>query len=213
MRRRWSYLHLRGSGFTLLELVLVMLLLTIIMATAAPSLSNFARGRKSKDAAQNIVALARYARAQAISEGVTHRLHVNVRDGSYWITRQEGGEFVPMASDFGQHFKLPEGVHMETDIEPRDGTFVQGGAQSPMLWSQPRDGTGAPAGSYQLGMGGAGMMGAGGGPEMFVEFYPSGRTEAAIVRLTDADGDVTDIGCTSPTEAFHVIGEEESQGR
>lgn len=212
MARRRIHSARRSIGFTLLELVLVMLLLTIIMATAAPSLSNFARGRKSKDAAQNIVALARYARGQAISEGVTYRLHVDPRQNAYWLAKQEGGTFIPIESDFGQHFELPEGVHMETDIEPRDGTVVQGGMQSPLMWTQPRGDTGAPAGAYQLGMGG-GMIGGGGGPDYFVEFYPSGRTEAATVRLTDTDGDVTDIGCTSPTEAFHIIGEEETQGR
>src|SRR4051812_22221874 len=134
-------------AFTLLELVLVMLLMTIIMAIAAPSLSNFAKGRKSADAAQQVVSLARYARGQSIAEGVVYRLHVDPGSGAYWLTVQNGGIFEPPSSGFGQRFQLPDGCHMDTDIMPRDASVVQGGAQSPLLWAEPRGDTGSPAGA------------------------------------------------------------------
>jgi prepilin-type N-terminal cleavage/methylation domain-containing protein len=198
-------------GFTLLELVLVMLLMTIIMAIAAPSLSNFAKGRKSADAAQQVVALARYARGQAVSEGVVYRLHVDPGSGAYWLTVQDGGVFEPPSSgSFGQRFELPDGCHMETDIVPRDSSVVQGGAQAPLLWAEPRGDSGLPTGAHQLGMpaaggGMGGPGGGGGGGDLFVEFYPSGRTEAATIRLVDADNNITDVGTTTPTEAFQVL--------
>src|SRR5438067_9157424 len=50
-------------GFTLFELVLVMLVLAVIMAMVAPKLAGTARGRRTGDAATQITALAYYARS------------------------------------------------------------------------------------------------------------------------------------------------------
>src|SRR5947207_6133930 len=62
-------------GFTLLELVVVMLILTVMLAMVAPSLSGFGRGRQAEQAAANILALSRWAREQAISDGRVYRLN------------------------------------------------------------------------------------------------------------------------------------------
>ncbi len=53
-------------GFTLLELVLVLLLLCICVATAAPSLRGFWHGSRIKDAGDQIMAITRWSRTQAI---------------------------------------------------------------------------------------------------------------------------------------------------
>ena len=94
-------------GFTLLELVLVMLLLTMVAALAAPSLRNFMIGRSSADAVGQVVALAHYARTQAVSTGVVHRLYVDTNSQTYWLGVQRGAEFTDLTSEFGRRFKLP----------------------------------------------------------------------------------------------------------
>jgi len=99
--------HLPGA-FTLIELILVLVILSTALAIAAPSLRGWARGSKLRDAADQFQAVTRWARAQAIAESQTYRL--NVVDGRYWLTAQEGLEFVPVMSDFGAQFVMPDGA-------------------------------------------------------------------------------------------------------
>ena len=42
-------------------------------------------------------------------------------------------------------------------------------------------------------------------PQEHIQFYPSGRTDAAAIRLVGRQGEVVDIVCQSPTELFRVI--------
>ncbi len=38
----------------------------------------------------------------------------------------------------------------------------------------------------------------------YITFYPTGLTEAAVIRLTGAEGHVVEVACESPTESFAV---------
>jgi type II secretion system protein H len=77
-------------AFTLIELILVMALLVIVIAVAAPSLSRFMRGRTLDSEARRFVSLTRYGQSRAVSEGVPVVLWINTRQGSYGL-RQEAG--------------------------------------------------------------------------------------------------------------------------
>jgi prepilin-type N-terminal cleavage/methylation domain-containing protein len=99
-----------AAGFTLLELVLVMLLVSLVMGMAAPSLRGFLIGRKSADAAAQVLALAHYARTQAVSAGAVCRLNVDPAARVYWLTMEKGGRFQELGTEFGRRFSLPEGV-------------------------------------------------------------------------------------------------------
>jgi type II secretion system protein H len=101
--------HIR-SGFTLLELVLVMLIMCTVLAMAAPSLRGFFSSRRTSDAASQIVALTQLARSLAVSEGRIYRLNLDTEEGTYWLTVQQGGAFVRIASEFGRVFSLPDGT-------------------------------------------------------------------------------------------------------
>ncbi|MGD0090770.1 MAG: GspH/FimT family pseudopilin [Planctomycetota bacterium] len=98
------------AGFTLLELVLVMLLVSLVMGLAAPSLRGFMLGRKSADAAAQVIALAQYARTQAVSTGSNYRLNVDPAAQTYWLTVQKGADFQGLGTEFGRRFSLPEHV-------------------------------------------------------------------------------------------------------
>jgi prepilin-type N-terminal cleavage/methylation domain-containing protein len=75
-------------AFTLVELILVMALLTIVMAVAAPSLSKFFRGRDIETEAGRFVALTRYGQSQAVSLGKPMVLWVDPQEGSYGLDEQ-----------------------------------------------------------------------------------------------------------------------------
>lgn len=59
-----------GRGFTLIELMLVMTLLTIAVGLAAPALGNFFRGRSLHSEARRLLALTRQGQSRATSEGL-----------------------------------------------------------------------------------------------------------------------------------------------
>jgi prepilin-type N-terminal cleavage/methylation domain-containing protein len=62
------------AGFTLLELILVMAILTIGFGLAAPALSKFFRGRSLDSEARRLYSLIRYGQERAVSEGVPMNL-------------------------------------------------------------------------------------------------------------------------------------------
>jgi type II secretion system protein H len=50
------------------------------------------------------------------------------------------------------------------------------------------------------------MVEAPGGPRDFIDFMPTGRGQAAKVRVSDDDdGESVDVECATPTESFHVL--------
>jgi general secretion pathway protein H len=99
-----------ARGFTILELVLVMLLVSLVMGLAATSLRGFIVGRRNADAAAQVIALAQYGREQAISTGSSYRLNVDTTERAYWLTVQKGGDFQELGTEFGRRFNLPEHV-------------------------------------------------------------------------------------------------------
>ena len=96
------------AGFTLIELVLVLLILAVLVAMAAPSLRGFLAGRQAADAALNVLSLTRWARTEAISQG--HPCRLNIEGGAYWLTVQQAGAYVAPGSEMGRRFALPEGA-------------------------------------------------------------------------------------------------------
>jgi general secretion pathway protein H len=117
----------RAAGFTLLELILVMLILSTVLALAGPSLRGFFTSRKTHDTAAQILSLTQYARSQAICEGIVYRLNFDTLGRTYWLTAQEAGVFEKLETEFGQIFELPSDIVMELDdLDQGEGkTFLK----------------------------------------------------------------------------------------
>jgi prepilin-type N-terminal cleavage/methylation domain-containing protein len=111
----------RRRAMTLLELILVMVILSTVLAMAAPSLRGFFTSRRTEDTAAQILALTRLARSQAISEGIIYRLNFDTEQRTYWLTAQQEGAFEKLRTGFGQVFTLPKDIEMELiGIEEKD---------------------------------------------------------------------------------------------
>jgi general secretion pathway protein H len=105
----------RDKGFTLLELIMVMVILSTVLAMAAPSLSGFFGSRQTHDTAAQILALTQLARSKAISEGIIYRLNFDATERKYWLTAQQAGTFEELETGLGQVFTLPKDMVMELD--------------------------------------------------------------------------------------------------
>ncbi len=91
-RRRTRNAEPFRRAFTLIELILVMAMLAVVIAVAAPSLSRFFRGRTLDSEARRFLALTHYGQSRAVSEGIPMTLWINTREGAYGLEEAPGYE-------------------------------------------------------------------------------------------------------------------------
>ena len=89
--------HARARGFTLVEIMVVMVIVTLVLGMVATSMSSSVSGAEARSAARKLVASLRYTRARAIIEKSEQVFEVNTEDRSY----QAPGR---------KQINLPEGV-------------------------------------------------------------------------------------------------------
>jgi general secretion pathway protein H len=108
-------------GFTLLELLVVLVLISILSALVAPRVGNSIRNMTLTAAAQKMAASLRYARSRAVSEKVTYIAQLNFKKASLSIlTAQEsaganGGKLSVDGEEKGSRpkvYDLPGGVQL-----------------------------------------------------------------------------------------------------
>jgi len=76
-------LNQRNAGFTLIELMMVIVILGILAAIALPSFQAILEARRLNGASDNLYALLSYAKSEAIKKNQTIRFQVSV-DGTSW---------------------------------------------------------------------------------------------------------------------------------
>jgi Tfp pilus assembly protein FimT len=114
-----------SAGFTRLELILVLVIICVALAMAAPSLHGWSRGSQLRDSGDQFLTLARWARAQAASQARVYRLNVDAAAGTFWVTVQQGDQFVPVGSTFGQVYTLPDELRIElSDLQGKAAQAV-----------------------------------------------------------------------------------------
>ena len=75
----------RATGFTLIELVLVMAILIAVLSMSGTSLTSFFKGRTLEAEGKRFLALTRYAQSRAVSEGVPMSLWINRAERKYGL--------------------------------------------------------------------------------------------------------------------------------
>ncbi len=79
----------RQSGFTLIELSIVIAIMVIMYALAAPSLRNLAPSSRLKSTARGIRSLLTYARDTAMTEGAPYLVVFDLDNQQYWLASSE----------------------------------------------------------------------------------------------------------------------------
>ena len=103
---------LSQRGFTLLELILVMIILCTVLAMAAPSLRGFFSSRRINDMAEQLAIHARYAKIQAISQSLNYRLNYDPVRRAFWVSSVQSGGYARIENDFGNDIFLPSDVQI-----------------------------------------------------------------------------------------------------
>ena len=79
-------------GFTLVELIVVMAMLSAVLAVSAPSLIHFFKGRSIVEESRRFLALTRYAQEQAISMAVPMEIWIDREWNRYGLLPMTGYE-------------------------------------------------------------------------------------------------------------------------
>ena len=77
--------HARPRAVTLMEVLLVLVVLTLIAATAWPSLERSFADQRLRDAADLVRAEWSGARAEAMRSGITQQFHYTPQEQTYWV--------------------------------------------------------------------------------------------------------------------------------
>jgi general secretion pathway protein H len=77
------------AGFTLLELMAVLVLMTLLLGLVLPSLFRSWEREKSRAALRGLAVALRTARSEAVTEGHRTRLFLDLKTGRFWL---EGSE-------------------------------------------------------------------------------------------------------------------------
>ena len=152
---------------------MVLAVISVVLSVCAPTLRGFFLSRQTADSAAVMLSLTKWARSEAISHGTTVRLNIDAKEGTFWLTRQEGGRFVDLEIDMGRTFEVPQ-----------DSTIAW---KTPMPGAPPQ------------------------GP-VYVQFYPSGRSDVGTVEITGRGDEKYRITCDAASESFRLILPTEEAG-
>ncbi len=114
---------MRQRGFTLLEIMVVILIIGSVMAVAIPRV-NDAFEVNLKSSMRRLQGAITFAFNESVIKQTPIRLNFDIPTGQYWITylmvQGNTGEFQQVDSEFTQRQRLPEGVFFTDVVTPHD---------------------------------------------------------------------------------------------
>lgn len=106
-----------SSGFTLLELLVVLVIIGILLTMASLSVGGGGEQRQLREEAQRLTALVALAAEESILK--SQELMLAVEDNGYaFLTQNEAGEWLPVdAQGSLRPRELPEGMHLSVIVD------------------------------------------------------------------------------------------------
>ncbi len=75
----------KPSGFAMMELIVVLLIISVVAGMAVPSFVRAMPGQRLQSGMRDLFASARYARSEAVIKGIKHRIAIDPSIGEFWI--------------------------------------------------------------------------------------------------------------------------------
>lgn len=107
-------------GFTLIELILVLVIIAAMVAVAAPSLSRMNRKQRIDGQARLLISLHASARSLAMRDGRPTRLVIDPDEHEVWIEVQQGGGYQEQKRSDGRRVALSPRVEMTFERAGRE---------------------------------------------------------------------------------------------
>jgi len=105
------------TGFTLIELILVALLVAVIIGLSSPLFRNTFSDMQLVNTARNLASAIRYAQEMAIVDGSYYKIVCNFKERRYRLVKRietaEGSSYKPAGGRYGRIFALPEGALLQ----------------------------------------------------------------------------------------------------
>lgn len=118
----------KSAGFTLLELLLVVLILGVTAALVLPRVASFGAG-DLKWTSRHFAGLIQHLAQESSKTKQVYRLYYNLENGAYWVAAlKENGEFVEMTDPLVARRVLPREISFEDVVTPQQGKVDRGEA-------------------------------------------------------------------------------------
>ncbi len=109
----------KGSkkGFTLVEMLLVIVIVAVIAAMSVPNLSKIYQTIQLEKTAEDILYLMRYAQSRAITKNVDLKLEFNSDYSQYWLTEKEADpeQFVHFQGRLARKRNITDKIHIKNN--------------------------------------------------------------------------------------------------
>ena len=119
----------RQAGFTLLELLVVTLIVTVMAGVAVPQFRHTFRHLQLQVFASDVAKLLTYANRRSVATGEVLRIHFDVDGRRYWLARapaaSPAGTFERVPDKFGRVASVPVSISIASST--RDVTFYPDG--------------------------------------------------------------------------------------
>ena len=118
----------RNKGFTLLELILVLLILSVTALMVFPKVSSFGAGN-IKRTVRHLSGLIQHLVQESATTKQIYHLRYDLENNAYWVNvRQDNNTFISSTDPLTKRQSLPDGISFEDVITPRHGKINQGEA-------------------------------------------------------------------------------------
>jgi prepilin-type N-terminal cleavage/methylation domain-containing protein len=190
-----------GSGFTLIELMAVVLIIGLMSALLLPSLGATSQ-RELKRQARELASYLELARQRAVIMGVPHRVLIDLEQGGYfvdWYVNEDGalgsagrGGPPEFDTEAGGPLSLTPPVDETFDYRPIPSRFGGGGWLSEGFFFE---GVDTAEGWLESGM-------------VAIVFDSDGTTDAAQIVISDPDSQSVDLDVAPLLETVRIRVEE-----
>lgn len=124
---------LTPHGFTLMEILVVLVIAGIISAVAVLSISSAGPGRLLQQEAERMAALVALQCEEAVLRGTGYAVSFGIGGSAYGFMRLAGEHWIPRQGDTYRPRELPDGFHASLRVEGRPVTLDEFNAGRPHL--------------------------------------------------------------------------------